>query len=218
MAGAGDLLLSDLRALGEADWTALNAFGRGCQGSHTVRIATAGAYTLSQRIALGGTLTALEAVIPPAVLRRTVAEAQLVDVDANGLVPKIAAYWTAFSPRLEATYQPGTGAKAEEFELLLDLVRGVGHAPFMSLVGRIRNPHRLTDAALVRLKANFADRTRSRRVDLVLMTGHDASGSFLSDRPVLEDLVVNSAHLVLVLEGQSSLAGITAQIPALTAS
>jgi hypothetical protein len=218
IAGVGDILLADLRAVSSTDWAALEAFGRGCQGTGTVQIADASAYTLANRIKLGKTLLALEAVIPPGVLHRAVAEAQLVDVDSGGLVPKIAAYWAAFSPHVEATYEPGPGAKAEEFELVLDLVKRTGHTPFLSLVGRIRNLHRLTEPALLRLKANFADHSRSRRVDLVLLTGHDRSGSFLSDRPLLEDLVVNSPNLVLVLEGQASLAAITAEIPNLAAA
>jgi hypothetical protein len=218
MAGTGDLLLADLRAVSAADWSALAAFGRGCQGTYTVQLLDASAYALANRIKLGKTLIALEAVIPPAVLHRTVSEAQLVDVDSAGLVPKIAAYWMAFNPRVEATYEPGPGAKAEEFELVLDLVKRTGHGPFLLLAGRIRNLHRLTEAALLRLKTNFADHSRARRVDVVLMTGHDQSGSFLSDRPLLEDLVVNSPNLVLVLEGQASLAAITAEIPALAAS
>jgi hypothetical protein len=218
LAGAGDLLLADLRALPAADWTALAAFGRACQGTDTVQIADATAYTLPNRLKLGRTLVALEAVIPSAVLHRTVSEAQLVDVDAGGLVPKIAAYWTTFTPAVEETYDPGPGAKAPEFELVLDLMKRTGHTPFLPLLGRIRNLHRLTEASLLRLKTNFADHSRAKRVDVVLLTGHDPSGSFRSDRPLLEDLIVNSPNLVLVLEGQASLAAVTAEIPALAAS
>ena len=183
-----------------------------------MQIADATAFTLANRLKLGRTLVALEAVIPPAVLHRTVSEAQLVDVDSGGLVPKIAAYWTTFTPSVEETYDPGPGAKAPEFELVLDLMKRTGHTPFLPLLGRIRNLHRLTEAALFRLKTNFTDHSRARRVDVVLLTGHDPSGSFRSDRPLLEDLIVNSPNLVLVLEGQASLAAVTAEIPALAAS
>ncbi len=218
LAGAGDLPLADLRALPAADWTALAAFGRACQGTDTVQIADATAYTLPNRLKLGRTLVALEAVIPPAVLNRTVSEAQLGDVDSGGLVPKIAAYWTTFTPSLQEGYDPGPGAKGPEFELVLDLIKRTGYSPFLPLLGRIRNLHRLTEAALLRLKTNFADHSHTKRVDVVLLTGHDPSGSFRSDRSMLEDLIVNSPNLVLVLEGQASLAAITAEVPVLAAS
>lgn len=217
LAGAGDLLLADLRGLSPADWTALAAFGRACHGADTVRITSAAAYPLAQRIRLGNTLLALEGVIPKQVLHNTVAEAQLVDVDAGGLVPRISAYWIAFDPHLEGTYEPGPGARAAEFQGVLDLVRGVGHAPFMPLRGRVRNLHRFSVAMLNKLVANFADVTRSRPVHLVLHTGHDAPGAFLASARLFEDLVVNSPNLVLFLEGQGSLASITAEVPVLAA-
>jgi hypothetical protein len=218
LAGAGDLKLAELRPLGAADWTALTAFGRAVEGSDTVKILGAAPYPLARRIALGSTLLALEAVIPPQVLRRTVSEAQFADVDAAALVDKIAKYWTTFSPHLETTYEEGAGKRAEEFEGVLRLVRGVGHDPFRPLLGKVRNLHRFSEAMLHRLIFNFSDHSRLRPVHLLLFTGHDEPGAFLQSAHLFEDLVVNSPNNVLMLEGQGALATITKQIPELAAN
>ncbi|MGH9215139.1 MAG: hypothetical protein ACRDZS_02705 [Acidimicrobiales bacterium] len=218
LAGVGDVKLTELRGVPGGAWAALDAFGRACHGgSQTVRILDRAPYPLGRRTALGRTLLDLEAVIPPEVLKVTVSEAQLVDVDARGLVPAIAAYWAQFQPHLQGPYEPGPGARATEFQHVLDLVGGPGIAPFASLHGRIRSLHRFTILTLTRLVANFADVSRRRPVHLILHTGHDAD-SFQTDAPIVEDLVVNSPNLVLILEGRSTLAEMTGLIPALTAS
>lgn len=220
LAGVGDLKLSVLRAVPVTDWAPLSAFGRGCHaGSTTLRILSPAPYTLAQRVALGATLDRLEAIIPPAVLQSTVSEQQLVDVQAGGLLPWLSLYWTTFQPHLQQRYTPAAGARGPEFQRILDLLSTpTGFLPFLPLLGRIRNLHRFTVPTLTRLVKNFADTSRRRPVHLVLFSGHDPSGSFAQDIAVFEDLVVNSPNLVLILEGQASLAAITAEIPLIAAT
>ena len=154
------------------------------------------------------------------MLHRTVSEAQLVDVDSGGLVPKIAAYWTTFTPSVEETYEPGPGAKAPEFELVLDLMKRTGHTPFLPLLGRIRNLHRLTEACAAQAQDNFADHSPGqaggRRAAHRPRPVRARSGSRIVR--CSRTSIVNSPNLVLVLEGQASLAAVTAEIPALAAS
>jgi len=216
LAGAGDLPISSLRAVNDANWTNLAAFGRACySGGNTVRILPASlpGYTMAQRIALGSTLIGLEAIIPAAVLKLTVSEAQLLDVRSGGLLPALSFYWLTFQPHLQEVYTPAAGARGLEFQRILDLLNGPGILPFIALLGRIRNLHRFSVPTLTKLMTNFADTSRSRPVHLLLVSGHDAPGSFRANIPLVENLVVNSPNNVLVLEGQASLAGITAQIP-----
>lgn len=217
-AGAGDLRMADLVNLTDADWTGLTAFGRACHaGSNTIRIADATAYTLRSRIDTGATLLALEATIPPEVLELTVSELQLREVHAAGLVPQIAAYRAAFSPHLQQQFEPGPTARGPEFQGMLDMIALGGHTRYNALLGRVRNLHRFPDGMLQQLLRNFADTSRRRPADLVLHTGHDES-AFMESAFLFSDLVVNSPHNVLFLEGQASLAAITAEIPNLAAT
>jgi Bacterial SH3 domain len=219
LAGTGDLRMADLRTASAADWTALEAFGRGCDAaSDTVRILNRAAYTLPQRVALGDTLLGLEAIVPCAVLRLTVSELQLSEVSTGaGLLAAIAAYWAQFAPHLQRRYSPAPGARGLEFQAIMDLVRAPGIAAFAALHGRIRNLHRFSVAMLTRLRANWADTSRARPVHLVLHTSHDES-SFQESAGLFEDLVLNSPNLVLFLEGQDHLADITALIPVVAAT
>jgi hypothetical protein len=218
LAGSGDLPLATLRTATAADWTGLAAFGRGCDaGSNTVRIQNPAALTLPQRVALGTTLIALEGVIPPEVLRLTVSDIQLAEVHAGGLIPALTAYWNTFHPHLQRRYTVAPGARGPEFQNVVDLLRGTGIAPFASLQGRVRNLHRFSVLMLNRLVINFADTSRLRPVDLVLHTAHDES-SFQAGVALYEDLIVNSPHLVLFLEGQEHLVDITAAIPVIAAT
>jgi hypothetical protein len=218
LAGVGDLPLADLRGVPGGAWAALDAFGRGCiPRGGTVRIRNRAAYPLDRRVALGRTLIDLEAVIPAAVLEVTVSEQQLVDVEAGGLVPKIADYWNQFHPHLQGHYQPGAGARAQEFQHILDLLTAPGIAPFAPLLGRVRNLHRFSVPTLQRLVTNFADTSRRKRLDLVLHTGHDADAfQAATSRAAMEDLVTGSPNLVLMLEGRDTLDQMTAQVQALT--
>ena len=220
IAGAGDLKLSALLPLNASAWTKLAAFGRACYaGSHTIRILSASAYTLTQRMALGATLIRLEALIPPEVLEITVSEVQLSDLQAGGfgLFVKLLMYWTMFAPHLQTQYTPTAGARGPEFQKILDLLNGVGIIPFLPLLGRIRNLHRFSVPMLQALVNKFADTSRSKPVHLVLHTGHDP-GAFQDSSSLFEDLILNSPNLVLMLEGQGSLADITAKIPNIAAT
>ena len=218
LAGAGDIHLADLIAVADADWAGLSAFGRACHsGSSTVRIANAAPYTLAQRIAIGKTLVDLEAVIQPGVLQLTASETQLKEIHAAGMVPQIAAYWAAFSPHMQEQFEPGPGARGPEFQRMMDLIAGGGHARFNALHGRVRNLHRFSVPMLNQLLKNFADTGRTRPADLVLHTGHDES-AFNESAFLFTDVVVNSPHNVLFLEGQVSLAAITAEIPNIAAT
>ena len=218
LAGIGDVHLADLRAVAAADWPALDAFCRACHGaSQTISIATATAYaTLAERINVGTTLIGLEALMPADVLELTVTEKQLRDITTHGWLPLIANYWVQFQPQVEGSHTVTGGVS--EFQKLLDLVTSVaGIAPFMALLGNIRNLHRFSVKLLARLVLNFADVSRARPVHLVIHTGHDA-GAFQQSAGLFEDLVLTSPNLVLMLEGQASLAAITARVPGLAAA
>lgn len=216
LSGAGDLPLADLAGLAPADWVDLDAFCRACQSSGgTVRIANRGSYaTVARRLSLGRTLRGLEALWPPAVLEITVGEAHLVAIDTNGWLPLIADYLARFGPHLQGRHD----AANPEIQRLLNLVTNpLGVATFLPLLGRVRNLHRFSVPMLARLMLNFGDTRRLRPVHLVLHTGHDAD-AFQSSAPLFEDLVLNSPNLVLMLEGQPSLASISAAVPLLAAS
>lgn len=216
LAGVGDMQLADLAAASAADWTALDAFCRACHGgSHTVRIAQRAIYpTLARRIALGSTLLGLEALLPPEVLEVTVGETHLAAIESNGWLPLLVAYFAVFAPHLQGRH----GDPNPEIQRMLDLVTSpMGVLPFLGLLGRVRNLHRFSVNMLQRLVINFGHTARDRPVHLVLHTGHD-SDAFQASAPLFEDLVLNSPNLVLMLEGQPSLASITAAVPALAAT
>jgi hypothetical protein len=65
---------------------------------------------------------------------------------------------------------------------------------------------------LTRLVTNWSTTDRKKPVHLVIHTGHDAK-AFQQSMPLFEDLVLNSPNLILMLEGQGSLADITTKIP-----
>jgi hypothetical protein len=218
LAGAGDLHMPDLIGVADADWAGLSAFGRACHaGSSTIRIDDASTYTLAQRIDIGKTLVELEKVIQPDVLRLTASETQLKEIHAAAMVPAIAAYWAAFSPHMQEQFEAKPGARGPEFQRMMDLIAGGGHARFNDLLGRVRNLHRFSVPMLTQLLVNFKDTGRTRPADLVLHTGHDES-AFNESAFLFTDLVVNSPHNVLFLEGQASLAAITAEIPKIAAT
>jgi hypothetical protein len=220
VAGVGDLKLADLRTVTLLQWLNLTAFCRACHPSYpTVRVDLDPTTTLARRIDLGSTLLQLETLVPREVLQLTVSEQQLADLQAGGaaLWTKLSTYWTTFSPHLQMTYSrdpsPGSTERGEEFQHILDLVgTPTGITPFLSLLGKVRNLHRFTVATLTQLVTNFADTSRRKPVHLVLVTGHDES-AFQKSAPLFEDLVVNSPNLVLMLEGQMSLATMTTEIP-----
>lgn len=212
LAGVGDIKLSALRGLTASDWSALDVFSRGCHaGSNTIRIANRSAYTLADRIAYGATLTGIEAVIPPAVLELTVSEAQLRIIHTQGLLVNLHIYWYLFQPHLQKT-------DFSEFQNVINLITpALGVLPYFSLLGRIRNLHRFTIPTLRGLVTNYADKSRSKPVHLIIHTGHDA-GAFQAAAPQFESLVLTSPNLVLMIEGQPSLASITAEIPNLAST
>ncbi len=219
LAGVGDLLLSELRTVAAADWTALAEYGRGRRNNgDTVRLIDAAPRPLADRIAIGKTLLALKPVIPPAVMGSCVSEAQLLDVHTGALVPQLDAYFKQYEPHLQQRYEVTAGARAEEFQLILDLVRAPGIAPFASLKGRVRNLHRFPVDMLKDLVTNWADTSRKRPVHLILFSGHDAAGAFLASRKLFADLVADKRNLHLMLEGSASLADITAAVPTVAAT
>jgi len=219
LAGVGDVKLTELRAVAAADQPALDAFCRACHGaSKTIAIASAAAYaTLAERIDLGRTLLGLEALLPPEVLELTVSEAQLRDITTHGWLPHLQLYWFLFQPHLQGSHTVAAGADSE-FQRVLNLVTAPGGiVPFLTLLGNVRNLHRFGVPMLTKLVQNFANFSRKRSVHLLIYTGHDDS-AFQQSLPLFEDLVLNSPNQVLMLEGQTSLAAITARVPALTAA
>ncbi|MBC7904044.1 MAG: DUF4157 domain-containing protein [Gemmatimonadaceae bacterium] len=220
--GANGLKLQEIRSLSAADWSLLKAFGRACNStSPTVRVESATAYTLPQRLSLGKTLLALEAIIPPDVLEQTVGEIQLKDIDAKpSLISGLWLYFTLFRPHLQRKdTAAGAGKRNIEFQAILDLLNtAFGIAPYFSLIGRVRNLHRFTIKTLDRLVINYTDTSHKKPLQLVLHSPHDEAGSFAGDQPLLEALVLHPDTLVLMIEGAGTLAGITAQIPILAST
>lgn len=215
LAGTRGLLLSALIPLSAAEWDDLKAFGRACHsGMNTVRIASAIAYTLPQRLRLGASLLELEKIIPKEVLEFTVTEEQLKDIEAKpALLPQLSLYWFLFQPTLQQKDNKSPG-RNREFQQILDLIgTAFGIFPYLSLIGRVRNLHRFTTATLDRLVINFNDTSHSKPLQLVLHSPHDSPASFASDQPLIANLVANLDTLVLMLEGMGSLADITAEIP-----
>lgn len=219
-AGVGDVKLADLRGVAAADWTALEEYGRGRRNAgETVRMIDPAARALADRIAIGRTLIALKAVIPPQTLASSVSEAQLLDVHANaGLIPALAAYFAAFAPNLEMTYEASAGARPLEFQNMLDLLRGPGIAPFATLRGRVRDLHRFPPAMLTNLVHNFADTSRRRPVHLILHGSHDAAGAFQQSASLFANLVADPRNLHLMLEGRDTIADLTAAVPGIAAT
>lgn len=214
LAGVGDVLLTDLRGVAAADWPALAEYGRGRRNSgDTVRLIDPAPRPLADRIAIGRTLLALAAVIPAATLGTSVSEAQLLDVHTHGLVPALAAYFSVWHPNLEMSYEPTAGARPLEFQNMLDLLRGPGTAPFVTLLGRVRNLHRFPPAMLANLVRNFADVSRRRPVHLILHGSHDAAGAFQQSAHLFADLVADPRNLHLMLEGRDTIADLTAAVP-----
>jgi hypothetical protein len=219
LAGVGDLMVKDLRAVGAADWPALAEYGHGRRNAgDTVRLINAAPRPLADRIALGKTLLDLKTVIPAATLAASVSEAQFLDVHSSALVPALRAYFTTFQPNLEMTYEPTAGARPLEFQNMLDLLRGPGTAPFATLLGRVRNLHRFPPAMLANLVLNFADHSRRRPVHLILHGSHDAAGAFQRSVHLFADLVADPRSLHLMLEGRDTVANITAVVPAIAAA
>lgn len=220
LAGVGDLLLSELRGVGAADWTALAEYGKGRRNAgETVRLIDAAAKPpLADRIAMGNTLIALKAVFPPATLAASISEAQFRDVHTGGLVPALAAYVTTWQPNLEMTYEPAPGARDFEFENMLKMLNTTGTAPFVSLLGKVRDLHRFPAAMLNNLVNNFADHSRSKPVHLLLHGSHDAAGAFQQSVNLFADLVNDPRNLHLMLEGRDSIADLTAAVPTIAAA
>lgn len=219
MAGTGDLRLAELVAVTSGDWVHLAKFGHGRYAeTDTVRISSTSPYTITQRINLGETLAGLEGIIPPEVLKLTVSEAQLNDIEANRmLLLLLRLYWLFFSPHLQQTYTPAAGARGPEVQKILDLLNGVGFFPFLSLIGNVRNIHRFSVPMLQRLVTNFTDHSHTKPLHLILHSGHDER-AFQQAAHLFENLVLNSPNLVLMLEGAETLAGLTARIPTIASA
>lgn len=220
LAGVGDVLLTDLRGVAAADWPALEEYGRGRRNAgETVRLIDPAARPLADRIAIGKTLIGLRTTIPAATLAASVSEAQLLDVHANpALLVSLAIYFAIFKPNLEMSYEPGPGARPLEFQNMLDLLRGPGIAPFVTLLGRVRNLHRFPPAMLTNLVHNFVDVSRKRPVHLILHGSHDAAGAFQQSAHLFADLVADARNLHLMLEGRDSIADLTAAVPGIAAA
>lgn len=212
LAGAGDLKLNDLMALAPADWDALAAFGHGCHQDETVIILNT-TPALPRRIVLGNAMKQMNALIGGGVLRATVSEQQLIDLEAAWAVrwPRISDYWKDFKPHLQQIYEPAVGARGIEFQKILDMFAAVVPASFKLLQGKIRNLHRFKLPVLFKLMANYSNKLRLLPVHLILHTGNDAS-AFQNAAANFEDLIINSPRLVLMLEGRDSFKDIMTEV------
>jgi len=228
LSGIGDVTVSALRGVAAADWAPLIKFCQGTHASgHTVRIFPP-LPALADRIAIGRTLAGLEALIPPAVLEFTVAQVQLAELQTEGLLPILTQYWNDYEPRIEQSFSPAPGARGPEMERVLTFLRSLGAlglVPLVLLRGAIpderwvRNLHRFPLLMLMRLVANLADVSGVKRLILVLHTGTDAPAAFQSAANLFNDLILASPNnLVLMIEGATSLAAITARIPNITST
>jgi hypothetical protein len=226
LSGVGDLRMSALRAVPAAAWVPLQAFCRGTHTTqHTVRLFPPFP-ALADRITLGRTLVGLETAIPAPLLEVTVSQLQLQDVQTMVLLPTLTTYWTDFQPHLEQTFDPSTpGARGPEFQRVIVFLTavGAGLAALAPLRGPnpdgrwVRNMHRFPLPMLHRLVINLGDLSGAKRLVLVLHTGHDPPGAFQDSASLFSDLVLLSpGNLVLMIEGATSLAAITARIPAIT--
>lgn len=224
LTGVGDVEVDELRSVTGAQLDALRSFCRGTHSSQqTIRIHNPGAYDLARRLRLGAVLAELERLFTGPVLRLTASELQLADIERDNLLPWIRWYATIFGPHLQQTYDYGTaGQRGPEFQNLIDLFAGgaaVTNLPTLaSMVGWIRNPHRFPIAMLNQLRLNLLDTSGSRRLVLVLHTGHDNS-AFQASAHLFDDLVRNSPNnLVLMIEGAASLNAIRTRIPGIAAT
>ena len=215
LSGAGDLTVTELRGVTDAQWTDLSAYCRGTDSSeHTVRIVPSG--PLADRIALGATLKHLETVIPGIVLEHTVTEIQLKRIKSEALLAPLMAYFTLFRPHLQETISSAAGLTAgvkSETELLLDFIKAPGMGPFVSLNGTVRNLHRFAPDALTQLMANYTDFSHKKPVYLILYSGHDYNSAFLRSKSLFENLLKDRSKLVLMLEGQGSVQDIIDKVP-----
>lgn len=215
LSGVGDLTVSELRGVTDAQWTDLNVYCNGCDSSkHTVRIVPSG--SLADRIALGSTLKNMETAIPPIVLEHTITEIQLKKIQTDGLLVPLMAYFTLFQPHLQETVGSAaglTGGVKSETELLLDFIKAPGMGPFSSLLGTVRNLHRFAPDALTQLMSNYADFSHKKPVYLVLYSGHDYNSAFLRSKSLFENLLKDKSRLVLMLEGQGSIQDIIDKVP-----
>jgi hypothetical protein len=236
--GIGDVLMSELRGVVAADWPPLKAFCRGVDpGQHTVRLFRPFP-ALADRIALGRALIEIEGIITPAeVLEVTVSQSQLARLQAAPpMMALLRDYWTNFEPFLEESFSPAVGAQGPEFERVLAFLTTMlptGLAPLMPLQGAsaatrwVRNLHRFPVPMLTRLVANLGDTTGLRELTLILHSGHDPSASFQnpSAANLISNLIMNVStvipgfpnNLVLMIEGPTSLADMTARIPGIAA-
>jgi hypothetical protein len=233
LSGVGDLNLAALAGVAAGDWPALKAFCRATDTSQaTVRIFPP-LPALFDRIKLGHTLLALEAIIPAAQLEVTVSQPQLARLAGDpALMLLLTHYWADFQPFLEQTFSPAPGRPGPEFELVLTFLTATGPgglAPLTPLKGGspatrwVRNLHRFPLPMLTQLVSNLGDIWGMRELVLILHTGHDAPGAFHQAAGLFSDLVRNTGgvpglgNLVLMIEGATSLADMTARIPAIAA-
>ena len=222
LAGVGDVLVSLLIPITGTQWMDLEIYCKGAHsGSHTVNITAGG--SLARRIELGGTLKEIETIIDGRVLERSVRQTDLEKVHDDGLVTPLKLYWLIFEPFLQQAHNDPQGGKTE-FERIIDLLKGPGIFPFITLLGRVRNLHRFSPKALRKLVTNYSNTSNntnspsSKPLYLVLHTGLDASGAFQASAHLFENLIQNKSKLVLMLEGQGSLAEITTQVPLLASA
>jgi hypothetical protein len=228
ISGVGDVKVSELRGVSSSDWIPLRAFCRGTHDSgHTVRIFLPFP-PLPDRIALGRTLIGMEAVIPGPVLEVTVSQSQLLQVQTLGLLPLLTTYWTNFQPHIEQTFRPAPGVTGVEFARVITFLQSLGGPAGLTALDAlrgatpdtrwVRNLHRFPLPMLQRLVANFADTSGTKRLILVLFSGHDAPASFQVAAGLFSNLVLASPdNLVLMIEGATSLAAITNRIPDIAA-
>ncbi len=208
LAAVGDVKVGELRGVAAADWIPLAEYGRGRRNSgETVRLVDTTARPLADRIAIGNTMLELQAFIPPAVLGATVSEVQLLDIHNGKLVPLLAQYWKEFGPHLQQRYEATVGARAEEFQHILDLIRAPGVPLFMALKGRVRNLHRFPVGMLTNLVANFADPSRKRPVHLILFSGHDAAAAYVHQIGQVMIAGATAARKVGCLDGRARAPG-----------
>jgi hypothetical protein len=129
---------------------------------------------------------------------------------------------------LEQNFAAVPGARGPEFDRVLLFLNSLGPnglTPLAALRGLtpderwVRNLHRFPLPMLLKLVANLAITSGTKRLILVLHTGHDAPAAFQLSANLFSDLVLNApSDLVLMIEGPTSLAAVTARIPTITAT
>ena len=166
----------------------------------TVQIHTA-APTLARALQLGQAIIDLEVFVPLPVLRIVIPESGLVYLVDKVKIKELETYYKDYAPTLE------TPKEWPHIEALLTETIAANAA----LKGWVHDLHIITPATRTQLRANVADRTRSKPVLLILMSATDWNTAFLQASN-LQGSILNTKNLALLVQGPTSIANATSEV------